>query len=179
MRLKMKHLKTCGFIGCDDCISLQNADEKLELKCKIEEIINSIIKDYHATYFVSGMEFEVEHFAVETALELKKTYYSQLTIESVVSYESFASNWDEMKRDKYYSIMQKIDEETLMQYHKTKDCLRKRNLYIINKSNYIVILCRNICEINDLTVYAKSKKKILFPIETGVLNKIPLLKILK
>ena len=175
----MKHLRTCGFICCDDSISVQNTDEKPELKHKIEEIINSLIKDYHATYFVSGMEFEFEHFAVETALELKKTYHSRLTIESVLSYESFASNWDEMKRDKYYSIMQKIDKETLMQYHKTKDCLRKRNIYIINKSNYIIMLCRNICEINDLTVYAKSKKKILFPIETGVLNNKPLLKILK
>ena len=73
--------------------------------------------------------------------------------------------------------MQKIDKETLMQYQYTKDCIRKKNIYIINKSDFIIILCKNTCEINHLIRYAKSKKKTIFIIEPDTLNIKPPLRI--
>ncbi len=161
----MKYARTCCFIDYDYNITVLNKEQKTDLKYKLIAIINSLIKDYRATCFVSGMELGFEQFAVEIALELKEDY-PQLYIEAVLPYESLPAMWNETQRDKYYSIMQKIDKEILMQYHYTNDCIRRKNQYIINKSKFIIILCRNTCEINDLMLYVKSKKKTLFVIES-------------
>ena len=173
----MKYLKrTCCFIDHDYNVSEQSIDQKSEFRYKLKEIIGSLIKDYRVNYFISGVELGFEQSAVEIVLELKEEY-SQLTIEAVLPYESLSIEWNKIQRDKYYSIMQKIDKETLMQYQYTKDCIRKKNIYIINKSDFIIILCKNICKINDFIRYAKYKKKTLFIIEPDTLNIKPPLRI--
>lgn len=174
----MKYLRrTCCFIDYDYNMSEQSIEQKTEFRYKLKEIISSLIKDYRVNYFISGVGLGFEQSAVEIVLELKEEEYSQLTIEAVLPYESLSIEWNKLQRDKYYSIMQKIDKETLMQYQYTKDCIRKKNIYIINKSDFIIILCKNTCEINHLIRYAKSKKKTIFIIEPDTLNIKPPLRI--
>jgi uncharacterized phage-like protein YoqJ len=123
-----------------------------------------------------GLGFE--QYAAEMVLELKDEY-SLITLEAVLPYENFPIEWNETQRDKYYSIMQKIDKEILIQYHHTKECMRKRNMYMINKSNYIILLCNNTREIYNLTLYARSNKKNVFIMEPDTLNIKPQIKIYK
>ncbi|HPX26946.1 MAG TPA: SLOG family protein, partial [Treponemataceae bacterium] len=94
-------------------MSEQSIDQKTEFRYKLKEIISSLIKDYRVNYFISGVGLGFEQSAVEIVLELKEEEYSPLTIEAVLPYESLSIEWNKLQRDKYYSIMQKIDKETL------------------------------------------------------------------
>lgn len=158
----MKNVMTCCFI---DYNLFENNENQTTYKQKLKEKIESLIKDYYVIHFISGVSRGFEQLAAENIIELKNVY-PKITLEAVLPYENFPVDWSKEERDKYYFIMEKIDKETLLQYHYTKDCIRKKNVYIINKSNFIIVLCKNTCEINDLISYAKSKKKTLFIIES-------------
>jgi len=173
--IKVKHLRTCCFIDYGN-LSAQIKNQTPDFKYELREITEQLIKDFHATHFISGMELGFEQSSAEVVNELK-VEYPGITLEAVLPYETFTKDWSEEQRDKYYSIMQKIDKETLMQYHYTKDCIRKRNIFMMNKSNYIVLQYINTSEIYNLTLYAKANKKTVFLIRPDKLNTIPQIRI--
>lgn len=167
----MKYLRTCCFIDYGN-LSAQIKNQNHDFKYALREITEKLIKNFHATHFISGMGLGFEQSSAEVVIELK-IEYPEITLEAVLPYETFTEDWNEKQRDKYYSIMQKIDKETLMQYHYTKDCIKKRNTFMMKKSNYIVLQHINTSEINDLTLYAKANKKTVFLIRPDKLNAIP------
>ena len=171
----MKYLRTCSFIDYGD-LSKQTKNQSPDFKYELREIVEKLVKDFNVTHFISGMGLGFEQSSAEVVNELK-CKHPGITLEAVLPFETFAIDWNEEQRDKYYSIMQKIDRETLLQYHYTKDCLSKRNIYMINKSNYIILLCSNTSEIYNLTLYAKTKKKTVFIIQPDMLNIIPQIRI--
>jgi uncharacterized phage-like protein YoqJ len=173
--INVRYLRTCCFIDHDG-ISKQIKNQLPDFKYELREITEKLIKDLYVTHFVSGMGLGFEQSSAEVVNELKGKYPG-ITLEAVLPYETFTIEWNEEQRDKYYSIMQKIDKETLMQYHYTKDCISKRNIFMINKSNYIILLCSNTSEIYNLTLYAKANKKSVFIIQPDTLNIIPQIRI--
>lgn len=171
----MKYLRTCCFIDYGNS-SKQIKNQTSDFKHELRETTEKLIKDFYVTHFICGMELGFEQSSAEVVNELKDEYPG-ITLEAVLPYETFTVEWNEDQRDKYYSIMQKIDKETLMQYHYTKDCIRKRNIFMIKKSNYIILLYSNTSEINNLTLYAKANKKTVFLIRPGKFNTIPQIRI--
>ena len=168
----MEYLRTCCFI--DYCnLSAQTKNQSPDFEYELRKIAGKLVRDFNATHFISGMRLGFEQSFAEAVNELKGEYPG-ITLEAVLHFETLAIDWNEEQRDKYYSIMKKIDEETLLQYHYSRDCLRKRNIYMINKSNYIILLCSNTREIYNLTLYAKKKKKTVFIIQPDMLNIISL-----
>ncbi|WP_313162561.1 SLOG family protein [Sedimentibacter sp.] len=176
----MKKHKTCCFIDCysQDCfmeLSHDNSDY-IKLESKLKEICVSLIEDFSVTHFIGGMKFGLEQASAEIVLELK-TKFSGVTLEGVVPYENYTINWSESQRDKYYSIMQNIDKEVMLQHNFSHDCMIKRDLYMINKSKYIILYTNNTNEINAINKYAKSIGKVVFILDIETLNTIPNIKI--
>lgn len=164
----MKYLQTCCFIDFNN-LYVQN-NQAYIYKYEIKKIIEKLIKDFYVIHFISGMEFGLEQFFSEAVIELKKEY-AGITLEAALAYETFTIRWSEKQRDKYYSLMQKVDKETLLQYNFTKDCIRKKNRYMIKKSNYIILPYNNTNEINNFILQAKANKKIVFLIEPEVFGR--------
>ena len=63
-------------------------------------------------------------------LELKEKY-PQITLECAIPYERQAVRWPEALRNRYFSIAERCDKETMLQRRYTPDCLRKRNQYMV------------------------------------------------
>ncbi|NLJ58696.1 MAG: DUF1273 domain-containing protein [Tissierellia bacterium] len=174
----MRHLRTCCFIDCSNYgnLSMPSEDYARNFRHKLKEIIENLINNFNVSHFISGMELGFEQTSAEILNELK-VKYPKVTLEAVLPYENFSINWNEEERDKYYSLMQNIDKETLLQYHYTKDCIRKRNIFMVNKSNYLILLSSDTSEIYNFILYAKHNKKAVFIIQPNTINNISQIRI--
>ncbi len=175
----MKKYKTCCFIDySQDCfIELNHSNTNyIKLESKLKEVFASLVEDFSVTHFISGMKFGLEQISAEIVVEFK-TKFPGVTLEGVIPYENYAINWTESQRDKYYSIMQNIDKEVMLQHNFSHDCMTKRDLYMINKSKYIILYINNTSKINDINKYAKSIGKVVFIMDVEALNTIPNIRI--
>ncbi|MDD2496439.1 MAG: SLOG family protein, partial [Tissierellia bacterium] len=150
----------------------------IKLKSRLKETMTILIEDFSVTHFISGMEFGLEQLSAEFVLDLK-TKFPSITLEGAIPYENQVINWTESQRDKYYSIMQKIDNEVLLQYHYSYDCMRKRNLYMMNKSKFIILYTNNTNKIDNINEYAKSIGKFVINMDIETSNIIPRIKIFR
>lgn len=163
-------LKTC-------CIICNYSQKKyldnhyyIELKSKLKERFIYMIEQFYVNYFISGINLGVEQCAVEVLLELKEEYPS-IIIECVLPYESLSSSWTELQRDRYFSIMKKIDKETLLQYHYTNDCMINRDKYMMSKSKFVIKICdNNKSEIDNFISKTRKTKKVIFNIDINSLD---------
>ena len=70
-------------------------------------------------------------------LELKKQH-PQITLECAIPYERQAAYWSEPLRNRYFSIAERCDRETMLQRQYTPDCLRKRNQYMVDRADIVL-----------------------------------------
>lgn len=168
-------LKTCCFIG--DCtqnslfLFKKKSSYFNNIKLKIERAVVSLIENLSVTNFMSGMNIGFELCGAEIVLE-KKEKYPGIILEGVLPYEAHSINWTEDQRNKYYSIMEKADREILLQYRYTDDCMRKRDMYMIHHSKYIIYFQEYIGNINSLIIFAKSIGRSIITIDSDMINKI-------
>ena len=176
----MKKHNTCCFIDyCsqDASVNLSHYNpDYAKLKTKLRELCMSLIEDFSVTHFISGMNFGLEQASADIVLEIKNKY-SGITLEGVIPYENYTINWAEDKRNKYYSIMQNIDIEVMLQHNFSQDCMINRDLYMINESKYIILYTNNTDEIKAINKYVKSMGKVAFILDVNTLNTIPNIRI--
>jgi uncharacterized phage-like protein YoqJ len=151
----------------------EESNNYLKIKDLLQKIITKLIEDYHVTHFISGMALGIDQLAAEIILELKK-FYSQISLECAIPCETQAINWTENQRNKYFSIVEHCDKETLLQYKYTNDCMQKRNEYMVKNSNYLVAVWDGRLSGTSKTIsYAKFSKKstiIINPITLGIIS---------
>ena len=79
----------------------------------------------------------VDMYAAEIVLDLKQTY-PYITLECAIPYERQAAYWSEPLRNRYFSIAERCDQETMLQTHYTPDCLWKRNRYMVDHADIVL-----------------------------------------
>ena len=82
----------------------------------------------------------VDMYAAEIVLALKEKY-PQITLECAIPYERQAVRWPEALRNRYFSIAERCDKETMLQTHYTQDCLGKRNQYMVDHADIVLAVC--------------------------------------
>lgn len=98
-----------------------------------------LIEAMGATHFISGVDIDVGQLFSEIVLDLKRDY-PEITMECVIPYEDQAANWTIAQRDRYFSIVERCDKETLLQRQYSKDCFKKKKEYMIKQSNYVLVV---------------------------------------
>lgn len=107
-----------------------------KLKALLFRQIEQLITAFGITHFISGMARGIDIYAAEIVLQLKKAH--PVTLECVIPCEEQAVRWPESERERYFSIAAQADRETMLQYHYTQDCYRKRNRYMVDRSDHIL-----------------------------------------
>ena len=79
----------------------------------------------------------VDMYAAEIVLALKEKY-PQITLECAIPYERQAVRWPEALRNRYFSIAEQCDQETMLQRQYTPDCLQKRNKYMVDHADIVL-----------------------------------------
>lgn len=133
--------KVCAFTGHRPQklpFGFNETDKRCKkLKSMLRYGIEKLITEYGVTSFVSGMAIGTDTYAAEIVLEMKKKY-PDIKLEAAIPCESQAVKWREKDRDRYFSIIEQCDKETLLQTKYTSDCMQKRNEYMVNKADYII-----------------------------------------
>lgn len=123
----------------------------VRIKTVLKEQIERLINEKGVMYFISGMALGVDLWAAEMVLELKKSY-PKIKLECVIPYENQAASWTEAQRNRYFSILEQCDDESLLQYQYTSDCMFKRNKYMVHQSRYMLAVWNGCPSSTGMTV---------------------------
>ena len=143
----------------------EQSKESVKLKDDIKRAIVELIEKYGVVHFISGMAIGVDMISAEIVLELKENH-PEITLECAIPCETQANKWTEKYRNRYFSIIEMSDKETLLQTHYTNDCMMKRNKYMVDKSDYVIAVWNGDASGTGNTVkYAKDKNKTIIQIK--------------
>lgn len=123
-----QHLK-CGFDeGNLACI---------KIKSQLLKITRGLIEKKNVTKFISGLAAGTDMWAAESVLELKEEY-PNIILEAAIPCRSQPNVWRDSLRKRHNEILRQCDTVTLLQEEYTPDCMMKRNIYMVNNSDFVV-----------------------------------------
>ena len=108
----------------------------IALKIKLYDIAESL---YNAgiRHFICGMANGSDMYFCEEVLKLRDDREG-ITVEAAIPCEEQASKWDEKTRSRYFRLVSECDYETMVSHRYTKDCMLKRNIYMVDNSSVLV-----------------------------------------
>lgn len=161
--------KTCAFTGDRPQkfpFGLNEEDARCTaLKEELRKQIINLVENENVTHFISGMALGVDLMAAEIVLDLKVSYPG-ITLESAIPCETQAVKWTVSQRERYYDIASQCDKETMLQNHYSRDCLDKRNRYMVDHANFILAVWNGKPSGTGRTVtYAREKQRAVIVID--------------
>ena len=134
-------IKKCGLAGHNPQNLPFGFDEGdnlcIYLKQKIRTGIINLIEKENVTYYILGMAAGIAMYAAETVLDLKEKY-PYISLECMLPCVNYSDKWQRELRQRYFCVISKCDTETLIQRHYSKNCMHKRDQYIVNQSNIML-----------------------------------------
>lgn len=109
----------------------------VRLKELLRQEMVRLITGAGVTHFITGMALGIDQICAGLVLELKQEYPA-VTLECAIPYEEQAVNWTVPQRDRYYDIIAASDKAAQLQTVYTRDCMAKRNRYMVCSSGYVL-----------------------------------------
>ena len=108
----------------------------LEIKDKLAA---SVVRAYEAGYrhFLCGMARGADFYFCEAVLALREQM-PDVTLEAVIPCEEQAARWSERERERWFSLVERCDGETMLQHHYDKGCMLRRNRYLVDHSSMLI-----------------------------------------
>lgn len=88
-------------------------------------------------HFMCGMALGADLYFCEAALALRERRPG-VTVEAVIPCEEQAARWKDRDRERYFSLVARCDDETMVQRHYDKGCMLRRNRYMVDRSSMII-----------------------------------------
>ena len=142
----------------------------IKLRMVIWKLMNKLIKENLVTHFISGMALGIDQMCAEMVIALRDKH-PKVTLECAIPCEEQAVKWTEPQRDRYFWIAERCDKETLVQHHYDKDCMQKRNRYMVDSSEIVIAVWNgNPSGTGNTVRYAQEKGKTIFVIDPETLS---------
>lgn len=131
---------TCCFTGHRPEKLPWGCDED-DLRClSLKERIAAALEGAYAAgmrHFICGMALGADFYFCEAALALRERY-GDLTVEAAIPCEEQAAHWREADRQRYFSLVERCDFETMVQHHYDRGCMLRRNRYMVDRSAMLI-----------------------------------------
>ena len=88
-------------------------------------------------HFICGMALGSDLYFAEGVLALRREH-PDVTLECARPCESQADRWPAAERQRYQSILDRCDFETLVQHHYDRFCMLRRNRYMVDHAAYLI-----------------------------------------
>ena len=88
-------------------------------------------------HFMCGMARGADFYFCDAVLELRERR-SGVTLEAVIPCEEQAARWSERERERWFSLVERCDGETMLQHHYDKGCMLRRNRYLVDHSSMLI-----------------------------------------
>ena len=136
----MKREQSCCFTGPrpDKLPWGENESDPrcLALKRRLEEELTQV---YNRGYrhFICGMARGCDLYFCEAVLELRSRRPG-ITLEAAIPCEEQAARWRERDRERWFSLVERCDNETMLQHHYDRGCMLRRNRYLVDHSAMLI-----------------------------------------
>lgn len=136
----MNRENTCCFTGHrPDKLPWGSNEEDprcLDLKLRLSEAVEDAYeKEYR--HFICGMALGCDLYFCETVLELRSRRRG-VTLEAAIPCEEQAARWRERERNRYFSLVEQCDHETMVQHRYTPGCMQRRDRYMVDRSSLVI-----------------------------------------
>lgn len=147
----------------------ENDEKCIILKQKIKNAIIYLIDKRQVNYFISGMAQRIDTYVAEMVLELKLSKI--ISLECAIPCDNQTKGWTEKEVIRYNSILAKADKITYVSHGYSKDCMMKRNRYMVDNSDFLIGVWdgQNSGTANTIK-YAQEKNKHILIIEPNTLK---------
>lgn len=135
-----KILYTCCFTGHREAKLPWGEDENdprcLQLKASIARAVCTAYEEGIRHYIV-GMANGCDLYFAEAVLQLR-SLHEDVTLEAAVPCPTQADNWRKDLRIRYQSILLQCNQRTLVSEEHSRDCMMKRNRYMVDQSRMLI-----------------------------------------
>ena len=131
---------TCCFTGHRPNKLPWGNNESDERCIKLKEALFDVVFALYfggIRHFICGMAMGCDMYFAEAVFALRAEH-DDVTIEAALPCEKQAERWPSYWRGRYYHTVSACDYETLLQKEYTKDCMKNRNIYMVDNSSVLV-----------------------------------------
>ena len=136
----MRRETTCAFTGHRPEKLPWREDEGdprcLALKARLAAAVEEAY-DKGMRHFLCGMARGADFYFCEAVLDLRERR-SGVTVEAVLPCEEQASRWTERDRERYFTLVERCDGETLLQHHYDRGCMLRRDRYLVDHASLLI-----------------------------------------
>lgn len=112
-------------------------DERCKaLKIAIFDAVESVYAS-GIRHYICGMANGCDLYFAEAVLELRQLH-GDITLEAAVPYEGQSSAWSDREKARWQRIVDSADFYTLVSLHYTRDCMQKRNKYMVDNASVLI-----------------------------------------
>ncbi len=115
-------------------------DETKENCLKFKKDLYVILRNailYGIETFLTGMAEGFDMIAAETIIELKKEF-SHVKLVAIIPCKDQEKKWSKNQQYRYNEILKNCDEKKVLEEKPSRDCFNKRNLYMVQHSNFCI-----------------------------------------
>ena len=88
-------------------------------------------------HFICGMAEGCDLYCAEAVLALRERH-SEVTLEAAIPCPTQADGWSAAQRERYRRILEQCDYETMVQERYTRECMQRRNRYMVDHSDLLI-----------------------------------------
>lgn len=173
----MEKEMTCAFTGHRPSSYRFGYDEEhpdcARIKILMTTQIGALIGNGVRT-FLSGMAAGADIWGAELVLRFKEDY-PDVRLIAVIPCESQADKWSAELRERYFNILAKCDETVYISRQYTRDCMFKRNRWLIDHASFVIAIYNGSLKGGTAyTVdYARQKNRAVITINPDTLELMP------
>ena len=149
--------RASGYPWGDD----DSCPECLALKERMKKEITALC-DNGITHFISGMANGADLYFASIVIDIKKDY-PDVILEAAIPCDTQSSRWNKVQKAEYNRILACCDMVTYVQHVYTRDCMMKRNKYLVDNAA-TVLACFNGTPggtMNTLVYAKRNSRKII------------------
>ncbi|MBQ8075796.1 MAG: DUF1273 family protein [Oscillospiraceae bacterium] len=92
-------------------------------------------------HFICGMAIGCDTYFADEVLNLRNRY-GDVKLDAAIPCADQASRWNNKQKLKYAELLEACDSIKIFQDHYTKDCMMRRNTYMVDRSS-VLLACYN------------------------------------
>lgn len=136
----------------------------LSLKRRLAESVERAYEE-GKRHFICGMALGADFYFCEAVLALRERHPG-VTLEAAIPCEEQAARWREQDRNRYFDLVERSDQETMVSRRYDRDCMLRRNRYMVDHASKLIAVYDGTLGGTMYTVGYAMKRKL----EVEILN---------
>ena len=124
----------------------------------LEDTVEKLVADGY-NYFICGGAIGVDIAFAETVIDLRDRKYPHIQLEIAVPCPGQNKKWNSHDKEVYADAIQLADEVNIISEHYTKFCFHRRNEYMVDKSDLVVVVWNGEEKGGTYSTYQYAKRK--------------------